>query len=114
MLERSKLWAKIGDKVRTPKGPNQAKQWVKTGQADVAIVYRTCLMESYEPDKPPVPESDLTVAATIPQKLYDPIYVGAVPIKGSRHPAVAQRFLSFLATPEARKVWIKWGFEPAR
>ncbi|MDT7897341.1 MAG: molybdate ABC transporter substrate-binding protein [Armatimonadota bacterium] len=112
-LEAAKLWDAVKGKVFTPKVPDQAKQLLKKGQADVGILYRTCLMESYVPDQPPVVEHDLIAVQTIPQHLYEPIYVGAVLVKGGKNLAAAQEFLRFLQTAEAKRVWGKWGFEPA-
>ena len=112
-LEAAKLWDAVKGKVFTPKVPDQAKQLLKKGQADVGILYRTCLMESYVPDQPPVIEHDLIAVQTIPQRLYEPIYVGAVLVKGGKNLAAAQAFLRFLQTAEAKRVWKKWSFEPA-
>ncbi len=112
-LEAAGLWDKVKDKIFTPKVPDQAKQLLKKGQADAAILYRTCLMESYIPGEPPVVEHDLVAVQTIPQNLYEPIHAAAVLVKGGKNHAAAREFLKFLKTPEAKKVWQKWGFEPA-
>jgi molybdate transport system substrate-binding protein len=111
-LEAAKIWDAVSKKIFTPKVPDQAKQLLKKGQADVGILYRTCLMESYIPDQPPVVEHDLVAVQTIPQRLYEPIYVAAVLVKGGKNPDAARKFLEFLKTPEAQKVWLKWKFEP--
>ncbi|MER3500663.1 MAG: molybdate ABC transporter substrate-binding protein [Candidatus Fervidibacterota bacterium] len=112
-LEAAKLWEAVKEKVFIPKVPDQAKQLLKKGQADAGILYRTCLMESYIPDKPPIVEHDLVAVQTIPQKLYEPIYAAAVLVKGGKNLKTAQEFLRFLQTPEAKRIWQKWGFEPA-
>ncbi|MCX7642655.1 MAG: molybdate ABC transporter substrate-binding protein [Armatimonadetes bacterium] len=111
-LESVKLWDAVSPKIFTPKVPDQAKQLLKKGQGDAGILYRTCLMESYIPDKPPVVERDLVAVQTIPQKLYEPIYAAAVLVKGGKNLDAAKEFLNFLRTPQAQRVWIKWGFEP--
>ncbi|GBC98147.1 Putative binding protein [bacterium HR17] len=111
-LQAAKLWDAVKGKVFTPKVPDQAKQLLKKGQADAGILYRTCLRESYVPDQPPVVERDLVAVQTLPQRLYEPIYVGAVLVKGGKNLAAAEKFLRFLQTPEAQRVWRKWGFEP--
>lgn len=111
-LEAARIWDTVKPKIFTPKVPDQAKQLLKKGQADAGILYRTCLMESYIPDQPPVVEHDLVAVQTIPQKLYEPIYAVAVLVKGGKNPEGAREFLRFLQTPQARKVWLKWGFEP--
>lgn len=113
-LEAAKLWDKVSSKIFTPKVPDQAKQMLKAGKADAGILYRTCLMESYIPDKPPVVERDLAVVQTIPQKLYEPIYAAAVLVKGGKNLDAAREFLRFLQTNEADRIWEKWGFEPVR
>ncbi|MCS7191969.1 MAG: molybdate ABC transporter substrate-binding protein [Armatimonadetes bacterium] len=111
-LEAAKIWDAVNPKIFTPKVPDQAKQLLKKGQGEVGILYRTCLMESYIPDKPPVIEHDLTAVQTIPQNLYEPIYAAAVLVKGGKNLDAAREFLKFLQTEQARQVWIKWGFEP--
>lgn len=111
-LEAAKIWDVVSAKIFTPKVPDQAKQLLKKGQADVGILYCTCLMESYIPNAPPVIEHDLIAVQTIPQKLYEPIYAAAVLVKGGKNLSAAREFLKFLQTPQARKVWQKWGFEP--
>lgn len=111
ILQNAKLWDVVSSKTVTPKVPDQAKQMVKQRKADAAIVYSTCLMESYMPGQPPVRQPDL-VPIRIDQSLYEPIHVGAVLIRGARHTDAARKFLEFLKTPEAQKVWLKWGFEP--
>lgn len=111
-LEAAKIWDVVSEKIFTPKVPDQAKQLLKKGQADVGILYRTCLVESYIPNAPPVVEHDLIAVQTIPQKLYEPIYAAAVLVKGGKNLDAAREFLKFLQTPQARKVWQKWGFEP--
>ncbi len=111
-LEAAKLWDAISKKIVTPKVPDQAKQLLKKGQADAGILYRTCLMESYIPDQPPVIEHDLVAVQTIPQNLYEPIYASAVLVKDGKNLDAARKFLEFLQTPEAKKVWLKWKFEP--
>lgn len=112
-LEAVKIWDAVSKKIFIPKVPDQAKQLLKKGQTDVGILYRTCLKESYVPGQPPVIDRDLTVVQTIPQRLYEPIYAAAVLVKGGRNLRAARQFLKFLQTPKARKVWLKWGFEPA-
>lgn len=111
-LEAANLWDAVSKKVFTPKVPDQAKQLLKKGQADAGILYRTCLMESYIPNEPPVVERDLVAVQTIPQNLYEPIYAAAVLVKGGKNLEAAREFLKFLQTPQARQVWVKWGFEP--
>ncbi len=111
-LEAAKIWDAVNPKIFTPQVPDQAKQLLKKGQADAGILYRTCLMESYIPDQPPVIEHDLIAVQTIPQNLYEPIYAAAVLVKGGKNLDAARKFLKFLQTPQARQVWIKWGFEP--
>ena len=113
-LDNAKMWEKVSDRVMTPKVPDQAKTMVRMGKAEAGILYRTCLMESYEPDKPPLIQHGLAAALTVPQNLYDPIYVGGVLVKDAKHADTAREFLRFLDSPEARKVWLKWGFEPAK
>ncbi len=109
-LQEAGLWDRINSKIVTPKVPDQCKQMLKTGKGQAAIIYSTCLKESYLPDKPPVIEKDLKVAQMIPQNLYSPVVIGGAVVKTSKHPAAAKTFIDFLRSEAAMKVWLDWGF----
>jgi molybdate transport system substrate-binding protein len=113
-LQGAELWDRISSKVITPKVPDQCKQMVKMGKGDVAVVYSTCLKESYLPDKPPVIEKDLSIAQMIPNNLYSPVVIGGAVVKGSKNQAAAETFIQFLRSEGAMKVWLKWGFAKMR
>ncbi len=112
VLQTTNLWEKVSGKIFMQKVPDQVKQMLKAGRADAGILHKTCLMESYIPDKPPVIEHDVVAVQTIPQNLYEPIYAAAVLVRGGKNLDSARAFLKFLETPETKKVWKKWGFEP--
>ena len=114
-LEKANVWDAVVDKVVTPKVPDEAKHLLRMGKVDATIMYRTCLMESYQPDAEPVRQPGILVVQTLPQDLYDPISVGAVTLKTSKNQGAARAFSRFLATPAALAIWKKWGFgAPAR
>jgi molybdate transport system substrate-binding protein len=101
-LRAQGLWAAVRPKVVYTTDVRQALAYVERGEVDAAIVYRTDAMRS----------GKVRVAAVAPSGTHRPIvYPAAVPTT-ARHPAEAERFLAFLATPEARAVFRRSGFAP--
>jgi molybdate transport system substrate-binding protein len=69
---------------------------------DAALVYRTDAMSA----------RGVRIAAVAPPSSHEAIlYPAAVPTTASA-PAEAERYLTFLATPEARAIFRRFGFAP--
>jgi molybdate transport system substrate-binding protein len=101
-LRAQGLWAAVQPKVVYTTDVRQALAYVERGEVDAALVYRTDAIRGEK----------VRIAAVAPPGTHRPIvYPAAVPTT-ARHPAEAERFLAFLATPEARSVFRRYGFAP--
>lgn len=101
VLERAGLWATIAPKVIGAQNVRQALDYVARAEVDAAFVYAT--------DAALMP-GQVQVALPVPTPL--PILYPVAPVAGARNAALAQRFVEFLATPEAQKQLAGFGFGP--
>ena len=99
VLEAEGLWSAIEPKMIGAQNVRQALDYVARGEVEAGFVYATdaALM----PDKVKVA---LTVATL------KPVLYPAAPIAASANPAVAQKFVEFLISPQAQAVLAKYGF----
>jgi molybdate transport system substrate-binding protein len=99
VLEAEGLWSPIETKMIGAQSVRQALDYVARGEVDAGFVYATdaALM----PDKVKVA---LTVATL------KPILYPAAPIAASPNLPLAQKFVEFLAAPQAQAVLAKYGF----
>ncbi len=99
-LERHGLWAGVAGKVVPTENVRACLAAVESGNVDAGIVYKTdALMArnvkvAYE------------VAAADGPKISYPLAV----VRASKHAAAARRFADYLATAEARAVFVRHGF----
>lgn len=99
-LERAGLWHTIQPKLIPFPHVRAALAAVEHGGADAGIVYATDARGS----------SDVRVAAVISGPDAPAIVYPAAVITGSRHRDAAARFLTFLQTPEATRIFERHGF----
>jgi molybdate transport system substrate-binding protein len=76
---------------------------VEAGNADAGIVYKTDALISKK----------VKIAFEVPLKEGPEITYPAAVIKTTKSPAAAKKFAAYLSTPEAQKVFVKYGFLPA-
>jgi molybdate transport system substrate-binding protein len=76
--------------------------YVATGNADAGIVYATDAQSS----------KDVKVVAKAPEDSHSPVIYPVAVIKDSRNSAAAKDFENFLSGPQARAVFMKFGFTP--
>jgi len=98
-LEAEGLWAAIRPKMIGAQNVRQALDYVARGEVDAGFVYAT--------DAALMPER-VKVAFTV--RTATPIRYPAAPIASSPNLAQAQAFVVFLAGPQARAVFAKYGF----
>jgi molybdate transport system substrate-binding protein len=92
------LWDEIQDRLVRADNVRSAMMLVSRGEAPLGIVYTTDALV----------DPKVRIVDTFPENTHAPItYPGAV-TKGSRGPAAD--FLLFLASPQARETWQKFGF----
>ena len=102
-LTRAGLWDKVQARVLPCDNVRAALAAVESGNAEAGIVYKTDAAISHK----------VRVAYEVPDAALSPIiYPGAV-LTGAKQPEAAQKFLNYLASEAARKVFEKFGFRPA-
>ncbi len=96
------LWSKLANKIIFANDVRQTLAYVDSGNVDAGLVYRSdavALKNSF-------------VVAAAPKGSHSPIVYPAAVIKGSKNIESAVKFLAFLGTPEAAKVFARYRFVP--
>lgn len=102
-LEHLGLLAAVRKKIVYAKDVRAVLTFVETGNADAGFVYGTDARTS------PL----VRVAATAPGDSHDEIVYPAAVLKRTKSPELAKAFLDFLASEDARGVFVKYGFSAA-
>jgi molybdate transport system substrate-binding protein len=99
-LQNLGLWERVKGKVVPTENVRGALAAVESGNADAAIVYRTDARMSKR----------VRVAYEVPPAQGPKISYGAAVVAASANSAAAQGFLAFLQTPEAARIFERYGF----
>jgi molybdate transport system substrate-binding protein len=99
-LEKVKLWETVRSKVVATENVRAALAAVEAGNADASIVYKTDAAISKR----------VKVAFEIPVEEGPKIRYPMVMVKDAREPDAAKRFLDFLSSDEAGKIFKRYGF----
>jgi molybdate transport system substrate-binding protein len=99
-LEKVKLWETVRSKVVATENVRAALAAVEAGSADASIVYKTDAAISKR----------VKVAFEIPVEEGPKIRYPMVMVKDAREPDAAKRFLDFLSSDEAGKIFKRYGF----
>lgn len=102
-LQKAGLWKKIIDKIVPTENVRACLAAVEAGNADAGIVYKTDALISKK-----VKIAYEVTAAEGPKVSY-PLAV----MKDSKNAEAARKFAAYLASPEARAIFTKYGFLPA-
>ncbi len=97
------LYDKLRSKFVFAKDVRAVLTYVATGNADAGIVYETDALTT----------NRVTDVATAPPGSHQPVVYPVAVIAGSRNPAAAKAFESFLFGPKAATVFRNYGFHPA-
>ncbi len=99
-LEYLELWEKVKDRLAPAKDVRAGLAMVERGEVPLGIVYASDAVIS----------SKIRVVGTFPQQSHPAIFypVAAMHTKNS---SVAQSFVDFLGSAEAKLIWKKYGFE---
>lgn len=92
------VWDKIQDRLVRADNVRSAMTFVALGEVPLGIVYATDAKV----------DSKVRIVDTFPENTHPPITYPGAAIKGSR--GDAREFLEFLASPQARDIWVKYGF----
>jgi len=101
-LENLGVWASVSNRIARAENVRAALVLVARGEAPLGIVYRTDALV----------EKKVRIVGEFPADTHPPIVFPAA-IVASAQSSAARRFLSFLSSPPARKIWEKYGFTMA-
>ena len=93
------IWPQVEPKLAQADNVRNALRLVSLGEAKFGIVYATDARS----------DPKVRVVGVFPESTHSPIIYPAALVATSRHPDAA-RFLSFLSSPAANKIWIDQGF----
>lgn len=105
-LENAKLWTAVQPKLVLGDNIAQTAQFVQTGHIDAGIVALSLVRAP-------------TLAGVgrhvdVPENLHPPLLQGVIlTTRGAKNPA-ARTYLEFLATPDAREIFDRFGFQPPK
>jgi molybdate transport system substrate-binding protein len=100
-LTALELWRSLRDRIVFADDVRMAARYVSEGVVDGGLVYRTDARAF---------ESTVEVIGVLPESLHVPIRYEAVVGPKAVHAAEAERFLKFMQSDEAGKIWRKYGF----
>lgn len=93
------LWEELSGRIAPAENVRAALALVETGEAPFGVVYATDLAASEK----------VRLAAEFPERSQPPIRYPAALVAGSAHPD-ARDFLTFIASPEAEAIFIRYRF----
>jgi molybdate transport system substrate-binding protein len=97
-LERMGLWDSLAGRVAGAENVRAALAFVARGESPLGIVYETDALD----------EPKVAIAARIDPRLHPPIVYPAAAVRGA--PALALRYLDYLASPAAMASFARHGF----
>lgn len=100
VLQKLALWDQMKGKIVYAKDVRTVLAYVETGNVDAGIVYKTDAAIS----------SKVKIAATAPEGSHRPILYPAAVLAGSKERQAAAEFLAYMAGPEGKAVFEKYGF----
>ena len=100
VLKSLGVWDNVKDKAVLAKDVQTIMAYAETGNVEAGIIFSTVAATS---DK-------IKVVAAAPQGSHEPIvFLGAV-LANSKQPKAAEAFFHYLSTPEAGRIFQKYGF----
>jgi molybdate transport system substrate-binding protein len=99
-LKKLGVWEKVQRKIVFAKDVRAVLTYVDTGNVDAGLVYKTDAAASKK----------VKILATAPDGSHAPIIYPAAVLAGTRNQKAAEEFLSYLAGPEGKAVFEKYGF----
>ena len=99
-LDTLKLWDPLQLKMVMGKDLTQVMAYVETGNAEAGFVWDTIALTS----------NKVKIVATAPANSHKPVVLPAAVVAASKNSAAASRFLEYLQSDEAMKVFEKNGF----
>ena len=100
VLKKLNLWEKLGERMVLAKDVRTVLTYVESGNADAGIVYKTDAAVS----------TKIKIIATAASGSHQPIIYPAAILANAKQPKEAEAFLQYLLSPDAAKVFEKYGF----
>ena len=100
VLKKLNLWEKLEERMVLAKDVRTVLTYVESGNADAGIVYKTDAAVS----------TKIKIIATAAEGSHQPIIYPAAILANAKQPKEAEAFLQYLLSPEAAKVFEKYGF----
>jgi molybdate transport system substrate-binding protein len=100
VLAKLGVWDSVKGKAVLAKDVRTVLTYVETGNVDAGIVYKTDAASS----------TKVIIAATAPEGSHAPIIYPAAVLAGSKNQKAAEEFLAYMAGPEGKAVFEKYGF----
>jgi molybdate transport system substrate-binding protein len=101
VLEIGGLYDRLKSKLILGENVRQVLDYVARGEADAGFVYRTDALT----------ESKVEVVEIVPANRHKPILYPAAALKTGNNAASAKKFVEYLRSEEARRIFRKYGFE---
>ena len=102
LFESAGIWGAVAPKVLPTENARATLAAVEAGNADAGIVYRTDALVSKK----------VRIAFEVPASRGPAISYPFALVKGAPHEVQARRFLAYLGTVEARRLFATFGFTP--
>lgn len=99
-LKNLNLWDTLQPKLILAKDVTQVLNYVETGNVEAGLVYQSDAQGS----------TKVKVASTVPADSHKPIVYPAGVVAATKNQQVAEDFLKYLQSPEAQRVFVKYGF----
>ena len=100
VLKKLNLWEKLAERMVLAKDVRTVLTYVESGNADAGIVYKTDAAVS----------AKIKIIATAAEGSHQPIIYPAAILANAKQPKEAEAFLQYLLSPDAAKVFEKYGF----
>lgn len=98
-LQRLGLWEALQPKLVIADNPQQALQYARSGNAQVAFTALSLVL------------NEGGAWLEVPADLHDPIHQTLAVVKGTPREAAARRLADFLTSPEAAAFWQRYGYD---
>lgn len=100
VLQKLGVWDRLMPKMVLAKDVRTVLTYVETGNVEAGIVYKTDAVAS----------TKVKIVATAPEGSHQPIVYQAAVLTASRNQKAAEEFLAYMAGPEGKTVFEKYGF----
>jgi len=99
-LTKLDVWDKVKDKAVLGKDVQTVASYVESGNVDAGIVFASVVMNN----------NNIKIVAEAPAGTHENIVFSGVVLAGTQHTKEAEQFFAFLVSPEAKRIFEKYGF----